>query len=118
MEASAPGTLLADHLGAQRAAGRILVVGTDHGEEQLVGDADRQEKVHIDAGVGELAEGSAADQRAPRQGASAAAPSGRGRKATASRSATAGASPPASSTGMKQPPGQADNPQAPADNAR
>jgi hypothetical protein len=52
-----PGISHVADLATQRAAGRSHVVNTDHGEEQFVGDANRQEQVHVDAGVGELAEG-------------------------------------------------------------
>src|SRR6266851_4378494 len=40
-----PGTSLLDDLAAQRALGRSHVVGADHGVEQLVGDAHRQQQV-------------------------------------------------------------------------
>ena len=52
-----PGTSLLDDLAAQRALGRGHVVSADHRVEHLIGDANRQEQVHIHAGVGELAEG-------------------------------------------------------------
>src|SRR2546430_2923740 len=45
-----------DYLHAERAAGLVRIIDTDHGEEQVIGDADRQEQVGVDAGVGELAE--------------------------------------------------------------
>src|SRR5690349_5960564 len=45
-----------DNLFAQRAHGLVGIVHADHREEQAVGDADRQQQVGGDAGVGELAE--------------------------------------------------------------
>jgi hypothetical protein len=62
-----PGTSRVDDLATQRAAGRSHVVNTDHGEKQSVGDANRQEQVHVDAGVGELAEGLRARLAPPRR---------------------------------------------------
>src|SRR5436190_11156987 len=47
----------ADDLAAQGALGCGRVVSADHGVELIVGDANRQEQVHVDAGVGELVEG-------------------------------------------------------------
>src|SRR5262249_60598501 len=52
---SRPGASLADDLAAQRGLGRGRVVSADHGEELLVGDANRQQKLHVDPGIGELA---------------------------------------------------------------
>ncbi|HLI37242.1 MAG TPA: hypothetical protein VKV80_07850 [Streptosporangiaceae bacterium] len=46
-----------DHLVAERAVGRGRVVDADHREEHLIGDADREEQVGVDAGVGEFTEG-------------------------------------------------------------
>jgi MFS family permease len=52
---------LMDHLDAQRAAGLVRIVDADHGEEQVIGDADRQQQVDVGTGVGELAERGRAD---------------------------------------------------------
>ena len=52
-----PLVLLVDYQVAQRGAGRFLVINTDHGEEQLIGDTHRQQQVDVDTSVGELAEG-------------------------------------------------------------
>ena len=45
-----------DHLGAERLACLFLAIHADHGEEQRIRDADRQEQVGVDARVGQLAE--------------------------------------------------------------
>ena len=42
----------ADYLRGERAAGLARVVDADHGEEQVVGDADRQQQVDVDADAG------------------------------------------------------------------
>src|SRR6266516_2133560 len=47
----------ADDLAAQGALGCGRVVSADHGVELIVGDANRQERVYVDAGGGELVEG-------------------------------------------------------------
>ena len=54
---------LANHLHAERAAGLVRIVDADHGEEQVIGDADRHQQVSVDAGVGELAERGGASTR-------------------------------------------------------
>jgi len=48
--------VLADNLHAERAAGFVRIIDADHGEEQVIGDADGHQQVRVDAGVGELAE--------------------------------------------------------------
>src|SRR5207245_9554249 len=48
--------VLADYLHAEYAAGLVRIVDADHGEEQVIGDADRHQQVGVDAGAGELAE--------------------------------------------------------------
>src|SRR5690348_2167185 len=48
--------VLTDNLHAERAASFVRIIDADHGEEQVIGDADWHQQVRVDAGVGELAE--------------------------------------------------------------
>lgn len=55
-EATAPTRAVApgDYLNSDRMAGLVLGIDADHGEEQIIGDADRHKQACVDAHVSDL----------------------------------------------------------------